>query len=74
MYCSVFGHHFVITKKVTRHVNEYKCKHCRAQMTINGNGELTPLTSKHREINSLLENIQNKRAKKKQSKQFTFDD
>lgn len=73
MYCSVFGHQFVISKKVTQHVNEYKCKHCRAQMTINGKGELTPLTSKHREINTLLENIHRKRAKKKQSIQITVD-
>ena len=65
IYCSVFGHDYVVSKKVTYHVNEYKCTSCKAQMTTNGKGELTPLTPKFKEINSVLERIHQKRKLKK---------
>jgi hypothetical protein len=65
IYCSVFGHHFVVAKKVTYHVNEYKCTHCKTEMTTNGKGELTPLTPKFKEINSVLERIHQRRRLKK---------
>lgn len=65
IYCSVFGHHFVVSKKVTRHVNEYKCTHCNTQMTTDGKGELTLLTPKFKEINSELERIHHKRRSRK---------
>ena len=61
IYCSVFGHQYVISKKVTLHVKEYKCTNCSVQMTTNGKGELTPLTPKFKEINSVLERIHQKR-------------
>ncbi|MBO3096953.1 hypothetical protein [Gelidibacter pelagius] len=61
VYCSVFGHNYVVSKKITFHVNEYKCTHCRAQMTTNSNGKLTPLTPKFKEINSVLERIHKRR-------------
>lgn len=67
IYCSFFGHEFIVSKKITSHVNEYQCKHCNTQMTTNGKGELTPLTPKHKEINSVLERIYNKRSLKKQN-------
>lgn len=65
IYCSVFGHQYVISKKVTLHVNEYKCTHCSAEMTTNGKGELTPLTPKFKEINSVLERIHQRRKLRK---------
>jgi transposase-like protein len=67
MYCSLFGHELVVSKEVTLHVKEYKCKHCNFQMTTNGKGKLTPLTSKYKEINSVLEQIYNKRRLRKVS-------
>ena len=65
LYCSLFGHDYTITKKVTNHVKEYNCKHCNEQVTTSGNGRLTLLTPKHKEINSELENIYTKRLKRK---------
>jgi len=65
IYCSIFGHQFVVSKHVTLHVKEYKCKQCNFQMTTDGKGRLTPLTPKFKEINSVLERIYIKRSLKK---------
>jgi len=66
LYCSLFGHRYEVTKKVTYHVKEYTCKHCHEQVTTNGNGKLTLLTPKYKEINSVLERVHMKRIKRKQ--------
>lgn len=63
-YCQLFGHQYEVTKKVTYHVKEYTCKNCSKQLTTNGNGKLTELTPKFREINSILEKIHHKRLQK----------
>ena len=73
IYCSVFGHKYAISKKITHHVKEYKCKNCSAQLTTNSKGSLIPLTPKYKEINSVLEHIHNKRLQKKQSERLIFD-
>lgn len=73
IYCSFFGHDYVVSKKITSHVNEYKCKHCNSEMTTNGKGGLSPLTPKHKEINSVLERIHNRRAQRKQNQNFILD-
>ncbi len=65
LYCSLFGHDYTITKNVTNHVKEYICKHCKEQVTTSGNGHLTLLTPKYKEINSELEKIHTKRLKRK---------
>ncbi len=65
IYCSIFGHDYAITKHVTLHVKEYRCKQCKEQVTTNGNGDLIRLTSKYKEINIELENIHTKRIRKK---------
>lgn len=57
LYCNLFGHDFKVSKKVTSHVNEYTCKHCKRELTTNGNGNLTELTPKYKEINETLERI-----------------
>ncbi|WP_290701103.1 hypothetical protein [Lacinutrix sp.] len=64
LYCTVFGHDFEVSKKVTYHVKEYKCSHCRNQLTTNGNGQLIKLTPKYKEINSILSRIHSKRQAK----------
>lgn len=61
MYCTIFGHDYAVSKNVTYHVKEYKCAHCNSQMTTDGKGNLTPLTPKFKEINSILERIHNRR-------------
>ena len=64
-YCSLFGHNFVVTKKVTFHIKEYTCKQCNQQVTTNSKGKLTLLTPKYKEINSVLERIHRNRLKRK---------
>ncbi len=61
LYCSLFGHQYKVSKNITYHVKEYKCTHCKTQVTTNGNGGLTLLTPKFQEINSVLERIHNRR-------------
>lgn len=69
IYCSFFGHQYEVSKKITYHVKEYKCTHCSAQMTTNGKGGLSPLTPKHKEINSVLERIHQNRISRKRLNQ-----
>ena len=59
LYCALFGHKFKVSRKITYHVKEYKCRNCKKQMTTNSNGYLTELTPKFKEINSILERIHN---------------
>ena len=72
LYCNVFGHQYNVSKKVTRHVKEYTCKCCKKQLTTNGNGHLTELTPTFKEINSILENIHNKRMLRSKQKMYTI--
>lgn len=57
MYCNLFGHDYQISKKVTYHVKEYTCTHCKKELTTNSNGNLIELTPKFKEINAILERI-----------------
>lgn len=68
MYCNLFGHDFEVTKRVTYHVKEYKCRHCKKELTTNSNGKLTELTPKFREINSILERIHASRSERLKKK------
>lgn len=73
VYCSLFGHNYVVTKKITLHVKEYECTKCHVQMTTNSNGELTPLTPKYKEINAVLERIHKKRRSKRLKGLLVFE-
>jgi len=66
IHCSVFGHDFEVSNTITKHVKEYKSKHCRKQMTTTGNGNLIPLTPKFQEMNSVLKSIHKKKQKRKE--------
>ncbi|MFH4966757.1 hypothetical protein V8G61_01020 [Gaetbulibacter sp. M240] len=68
MYCSVFGHNYQVSKKVTYHVKEYTCCNCKKQLTTNSNGNLTELTPKFKEINAILERIHHNRALRSKEK------
>lgn len=70
MYCSLFGHDYQVTKKVTYHVKEYTCSHCKKQLTTNSNGSLIELTPTFKEINDILEHIH--QARMERSKEKTF--
>lgn len=71
VYCNLFGHDFEVTKKVTYHVKEYTCKHCKKQLTTNSNGHLIELTPKFREINAILERIHTSRKQRSKEKLIT---
>jgi transposase-like protein len=68
MYCNLFGHDFKVTKKVTHHVKEYTCRHCKKELTTNSNGKLTELTPKFKEINAILEHIHSLRIERLKKK------
>jgi transposase-like protein len=60
-FCNVFGHHYVVSKKVTQHIKEYKCIHCQKQVTTDVSGKLSALTPQMQDINSTLEDMYRKR-------------
>ena len=63
----MFGHDFRVTRNVTLHVKEYTCKNCKKELTTSGNGSLTELTPKFKEINDVLERIYKKRLNRRAS-------
>ena len=65
----MFGHNYQVTKKVTLHVKEYSCTHCKKELTTNSNGNLIELTPKFREINTILKRIYISRARRLKRKQ-----
>lgn len=71
MYCNLFGHDYQVTKKVTLHVKEYTCKHCKKELTTNSNGKLIELTPKFREINEILERIYTSRTERLKNKSLS---
>ncbi|MBT8394854.1 MAG: hypothetical protein KJN66_08385 [Bacteroidia bacterium] len=68
LYCSLFGHNYFLSKKVTYHIKEFTCKSCKKQVTTNVNGDLIELTPKYKEINSVLERVYKKRKVRLQNK------
>lgn len=52
--CSIFGHRYRVTKKITSHINEYECMLCGCEATNDEVGEITPLTPQMKEINQTL--------------------
>ncbi|OBQ57214.1 hypothetical protein JJL45_00965 [Tamlana sp. s12] len=57
MYCTLFNHEYQVSKNVTSHVKEYRCKNCKKELTTDSNGNLTELTPTFREINAILERV-----------------
>ncbi|WP_425235254.1 hypothetical protein [Ulvibacterium sp.] len=60
-FCSVFGHHYVVSKKITHHIKEYKCIHCGKEVTTDVSGNLSTLTPELQDINKTLEGLYQKR-------------
>ncbi|MEC3906533.1 hypothetical protein VOI54_05855 [Tamlana sp. 2201CG12-4] len=71
VYCNLFGHDYEVSKKVTYHVKEYTCKHCKKELTTNSNGQLIELTPKFKEINAILERIYTSRIERLKKKTFS---
>lgn len=53
-WCFLFGHKYVITRRVTAHIKEYECTCCKKQVTIDVQGNLASLTPQLKEINETL--------------------
>ena len=71
IYCSIFGHDFHLSQKVTGHIKEYKCSHCNQEATTNVRGRLELMTPKLKEINALLTKVYAKKmARKANQPQF----
>ncbi|TCK67973.1 hypothetical protein DFQ05_1757 [Winogradskyella wandonensis] len=69
-YCDLFGHNYKVTKDVTEHVKEYTCACCKRELTTNGNGRLTELTPKFREINATLARIYSNKLARMRARRF----
>lgn len=59
--CSIFGHHYTVSKNVTSYIKEYTCANCHRQVTTDVSGNLSVLTPELRKINETLEHIHQKR-------------
>lgn len=59
--CSLFGHHFAVSKNITSHIKEYKCIHCSKEVTTDVSGNLSELTPELQDINNTLQHIYQKR-------------
>ncbi|WP_298494388.1 hypothetical protein [uncultured Algibacter sp.] len=68
LYCNFFGHDYEVTKRVTYHVKEYTCRHCKKELTTNSNGKLIELTPKFKEINNILGQIHTSRTERLKKK------
>ncbi len=65
IFCNIFGHHYVVSKQVTQHIKEYRCIHCQKRVTTNENGKLSVLTPQMQEINQTLEDMYQKRNRRR---------
>ena len=72
LYCSLFGHNFLLSKNVTNYIKEYTCSHCGEQATTNGRGRLEKMTPKLKEINEVLANVHAKKVARENSDNSTF--
>ena len=71
LYCNLFGHDYIVTKQVTYHVKEYKCTHCKRELTTNSNGNLIELTPKFKEINAMLARIHSSKIARLKNRTFS---
>jgi len=59
--CAVFGHNYLVTRKVTDHIYEYKCSCCGKEVTNNYAGKLEQLTHQNKKVNASLSNFMKKK-------------
>lgn len=71
VFCQIFGHQFTISRKVTQHITEYECVHCKKQMTTNEYGELSELTTELEAINNTLQDMWRRRSKKRMTSKIS---
>lgn len=66
LLCSITGHKFRLTKKITKHLKHYKCQNCGCQVTTNSTGNLVSLTEEIKLVHTGIETIIIKRNSRKQ--------
>ena len=54
LICATIGHRYSVSKKITNHISEYKCKTCGQEVTNAVSGKLEKLTFKTRKVNACL--------------------
>lgn len=64
IYCSLFGHKYILSEHITHYIKEYTCTHCNEQATTNSRGKLEVMTPKLKEINMALASVHAKRIAK----------
>lgn len=64
LVCTVFGHRYRVSKRVTQHIKEYQCTCCGTEVTDTASGELAKLTAQIKETNSFLANFHQRRMKR----------
>ena len=52
--CGTLGHDYVISRKITNHINEYKCTNCNKEVTDNFYGRIENLTFQTKKVNTSL--------------------
>ena len=52
--CGALGHDYMISRKVTNHINEYKCANCGREVTDTFSGRIEILTRSAKKANSKL--------------------
>jgi len=52
--CSTLGHDYAVSRKITNHINEYKCTKCGKEVTDNFAGRVEDLTLKTKQVNTSL--------------------
>jgi len=50
--CTLLGHNYLITRKITDHINEYQCSNCGHEVSDSYSGKLEELTVKLKKVNS----------------------
>jgi len=63
--CSTLGHDYVISRKITNHISEYKCTNCGKEVTDNFSGRLENLTFKTKKVNTSLALFYEKKMRRK---------
>lgn len=64
LICTLKGHDYVVTSRITSHINEYQCRCCGKEVTDTDKGFLTELTFKQKEINKILNSYVQRRKKR----------
>lgn len=61
--CSVFGHSYRVSKPITDHIKEYRCRLCGEEVTNTADGTIAKLTAQFKETNEYLAEFYQKRTR-----------